>query len=67
VSGSVRTTERIVVYCPRGFKAELLGLVDREGGSISAFVLSLIREAVRQDKYHALLKEALEKKQQARR
>lgn len=60
--GSGRATERLVVYVPLELKRQVLDLVDREGGSLSAFVLSLIREAVRQDRWHADLKAALEKK-----
>jgi hypothetical protein len=45
--------ERIYVYCPRGLKGELLKILDREGGSLSAWILSLVRSALRDAKKNA--------------
>ncbi len=42
--------ERIYVYCPRGLKGMLLEVIDREGGSVSAWILSLIRAELRRPK-----------------
>jgi len=43
-------TEKVSVYCPKGLKGQLLELVRKDGGTLSGYVLSLIREAVRTDK-----------------
>jgi hypothetical protein len=43
-------TERVYVYCPKGVKGALIELVGEDGGSVSGYILSLIRDAIREQK-----------------